>query len=253
MVCWFFKNLSVLDKVFWSKLELRENEPSDLSGFRGECWMLLDTDREKKVLNLSRCVSDHSTSNSFQPLLLYKTERRRSDAGPGWRHLERPFSLCEIFRDAVPHCSLSESGGITVFCFRQGWSKPGQGSRLCSRLFFHHYSPNWFIFTDRDSRWITVASRSVECEGRTWSHAKSVRCPGPCAMDLLWRWSYLFCLTVVVCLIFLPLLVRTEKDLHHVGLCVISNHNIKGCLHRLWPSVKAVVIWYDDPLRKHPN
>lgn len=37
LLIFFFFFKSVLDKVFFSKLELRENEPSDFSGFRVDC------------------------------------------------------------------------------------------------------------------------------------------------------------------------------------------------------------------------
>lgn len=155
------------------------------------------------------------------------------------------FSLCEIVRDKGPAGFQHQEAyhKWRAFSFTQGWSKPGQLCRVCPRLFFLHYSPNWFIYTGHDSRWIMVAL----CCGRMWSHLLSARWSGPCVMDLLWRWRYLLCLTVIVCLMFPGLLVWTETNLHHVELCVISDCNIKGFLRRearLWQRVWKAQWWY---------
>lgn len=106
-------------------------------------------------MNLSRCFSD-----SILPAPL------PTETGPQRRHLERPFSLCETFRDAIPHCSLSEPGtenNKSSGPFRADLNQDKAlkfvpvSSSIITLL-------NCLFFTDHDSWWITVALCSVVCE-----------------------------------------------------------------------------------------
>lgn len=94
----------------------------------------------------------------FQPLCFFET-------GPQRRHLERPFSLCEIFRDAIPHCSFSESESVTEI---------NKSSDPC-RADLNQDKASEFVPVSSSiitllnclffySWWITVALCSVVCE-----------------------------------------------------------------------------------------
>lgn len=51
---------------------------------------------------------------------------------------------------------------------------------------------------------------------------------------------YLFALTVAVCFMFFCLVVWTERVVRSAGICVVSNHKIKGASHsetELWQPV----------------
>lgn len=87
----------------------------------------LDIDGDKRALNLSRCVLDHSTQEgtlkiSKLLLALLKSpfgfiilrEKVVLDQNEDILKDHSLFALCEIVRDTVPHCSLAKSGSVTV-------------------------------------------------------------------------------------------------------------------------------------------
>lgn len=141
-----------------------------------------------------------------------------------------------------------------MFLFRQGWSKPGQGCRVGPCLFFLHYSPNWFIFTAHDTWCIMVALCLVSCEGRylMLQRIRSMCHGSPVKIEIfiLFNSHSLFNDPLTACLDWTRATacraLRHLKPQHQRFFCTVR----KDC-GRLY--LKALMIWYFDPLQKYPN